>query len=83
MKEQNYHKFKRIEARIKELEESSNSMSNFIAELEQDFSERHDLLVDQVNTFMHEFIVKIEKLEQTSLKKTYFEQKGSENEKKD
>lgn len=63
-----FHQLRRLDARLRELENFNNDMSNYISEIQQDFTDRHDLLVSQVNTFMHEIIVKIEKLEHTNKK---------------
>jgi len=58
-----FHQLRRLDARVRELENLSNEISNYIAEMQQELNDKHDLLVDQVNTFMHEYLSKIEKLE--------------------
>ena len=75
MNDKTFQQLRRLDARVRELENLNNEMSNFISEIEQDFTQRHDLLVDQVNTFMHEYMSKIENLEQSRLERLHNEKK--------
>jgi hypothetical protein len=63
MNDGNYYKIKRLEARVDQLEEFCHELSNYISEMQHNSTESHDSLVDQVNKFLHETVVKMEDMD--------------------
>jgi len=59
-----YRDVKRLEAKIKHLEEFCHELSNYISDMQHSSNDKSDLLTSQINTFTKEVRLKIEKLEE-------------------